>query len=176
MDEYILDDFASYWEEVSYKRKELITKEGDTEKYLYFVVDGVQHIYSSYNDREVTLVFSYAPSFSGIIDSLLLNVPSKLYLETLTTSSMLRLHINDLNKLIAKYTPIQNLLRIGMAGVISGQLERQVEILAYTAEEKFKTLLRRSPQVLNLIPHKYLASYIGVDPTTFSKMLKNVRI
>jgi len=55
-------------------------------------------------------------------------------------------------------------------------LERQVELLSFSAEEKFKTLLKRSPHVLQLIPHKYLASYLGIDASTFSKLLATVRI
>jgi hypothetical protein len=60
--------------------------------------------------------------------------------------------------------------------VLAGTLERQAELLAFTAGEKFLALMKRSPHILNLIPHKYLASYIGVDPATFSKMLGSVRL
>jgi hypothetical protein len=37
-------------------------------------------------------------------------------------------------------------------------------------------LLKRSPHVLRLIPHKYLASYLGIDATTFSKLLGTIRL
>jgi CRP-like cAMP-binding protein len=59
---------------------------------------------------------------------------------------------------------------------LKGVLERQVELQSFSAEEKFRQLLTRSPQVLNLIPHKYLASYLGLDATTFSKLLGRVRL
>jgi hypothetical protein len=59
---------------------------------------------------------------------------------------------------------------------LKGVLERQIELQCFSAEEKFKNLLKRSPHVLQLIPHKYLASYLGIDATTFSKLLGSVRI
>ena len=59
---------------------------------------------------------------------------------------------------------------------LAGVLERQVELLKFSAEEKFRILLKRSPQVLQMIPHKYLASYLGIDASTFSKLLSSVRI
>jgi len=58
----------------------------------------------------------------------------------------------------------------------AGVLERQIELQCFSAEEKFKALLKRSPHVLNLIPHKYLASYLGIDATNFSKLLGTVRL
>ena len=62
------------------------------------------------------------------------------------------------------------------AEALKGVLERQIEIQCFSAEEKFKSLLKRSPHVLQIIPHKYLASYLGIDPATFSKLLGSVRI
>ena len=55
-------------------------------------------------------------------------------------------------------------------------LERQIELQCFSAEEKFRTLLTRSPHVLQIIPHKYLASYLGIDATTFSKLLGSARL
>jgi CRP-like cAMP-binding protein len=170
------NDLQQCWTEVQYKRKQLVTRAGETEKYLYFVLDGVQRAYFEHNGREATLVFSYAPSFSGVIDSFLAQRPSRFYLETLTQSTLLRIHYNDLDNLIQKHRSLETWIRLALTGVLAGTLERQVEVMAYTAEEKFTTLLRRSPHVLNLIPHKYLASYIGVDPATFSKLLGSVKL
>lgn len=149
---------------------------GDTERYLYRVLDGVQRAFFEHNGREATLVFSYPPSFSGIIDSFFAQQPSRFYLETITQSTLLRIHFNDLNALMQQHRSIETWVRVALTGVLSGTLQRQVEIMSYTAEEKFTTLLHRSPHVLNLIPHKYLASYIGVDPTTFSKLLGKVKL
>lgn len=164
------------WERVSYARKQLITKAGETEKYLYLVLDGVQRAYFRHGDKEPTLVFSFKPSFSGIIDSFFTQTPSKFYLETITQSKLVRIHYNDLSRLMTEYKSIESWVRVAVTWVLAGTLERQVELMTYSAEEKFTALLRRSPHVLNMIPHKYLASYIGVDPATFSKLLGTIKL
>lgn len=176
LDEHAWEDFAACWEPIDYKRKQLITKTGDIEKYVYIVLDGVQRAYFEHNNKEATLVFSYAPSFSGIIDSFFTQTPSRFNLETVTKSALLRIHFNDMNRLMQQHRSIETWVRLALTHTLSGTLERQVEIMSYSAEEKFVTLLRRSPHVLNLIPHKYLASYIGVDPATFSKLLGSVKL
>lgn len=168
--------FAAPWTEVRFRRKEIITRQGETEKYLYLVLDGVQRACRTHNDKEVTLVFSYNGSFSGVIDSFFLQQPSAFDLEVLTTSRCLRIHYNDMALLMQQHRCIEQWVRIAITKVLADTLQRHIEILAFSAEEKFVTLLRRSPHVLNLVPHKYLASYIGVDPTNFSKLLGRIRL
>lgn len=169
-------DMASCWTEVTFGRKQVVTRPGEVEKYMYFVADGVQRAYIEHDGKESTLVFSYTGSFSGIIDSFLLQYPSKYCLETITKSKLLKMHYNDFSRLMDNHRTIETWARIAITAALAGTLERNIELLSYSAEERFTTLLKRSPQVLNLIPHKYLASYIGVDPTTFSKLLSTVRV
>jgi len=176
VDEAALNAFAAPWTEVTFKRRELMTREGETEKYLYLVLDGVQRACRTHNDKEVTLVFSFTGSFSGVIDSFFLQQPSAFDLEVLTATRCLRIHYNDMTALMAEHRSIETWVRLAITRVLADTLQRHIEILSYSAEEKFTALLRRSPHVLNLVPHKYLASYIGVDPTNFSKLLGKVRL
>ncbi|GAB3920918.1 Crp/Fnr family transcriptional regulator [Larkinella terrae] len=170
-------DFANCWHPVDYKRKTVLTAAGEVERFLYFVVDGVQRAYFvGDSKRDATLIFSYSGSMSGIIDSFQLQRPSLYYLETLTASRLLRLSFADFNRLLATYPNLERWGRIGTAAAMSGLMERYIELMTYTAEEKFRVLLTRSPHVLQLIPHKYLASYLALDPTTFSKLLATVKL
>jgi hypothetical protein len=75
-----------------------------------------------------------------------------------------------------RYPNFERFVRIITARTLAGVLQRQVEVQCFSAEEKFKSLLQRSPHVLRLIPHKYLANYLGLDATTFSKLLGTVRL
>ncbi|MBX2947465.1 MAG: Crp/Fnr family transcriptional regulator [Cyclobacteriaceae bacterium] len=170
-------DFYNIWTEHRVKRKEIITSAGDVEKYLYFVLDGVQRIvYQDDQNREATLVFTYAPSFAGIIDSFFLQKPSAYYFETLTPAVFLRAPFDAVNQCIQKHHCVSDALRLGVTQAFSGLLERMVELQCFTSEEKFKELLKRSPHILTLVPHKYLANYLGIDPTNFSKLINSVRI
>jgi CRP-like cAMP-binding protein len=170
------ESFLEGWQTVSYKRKTILTATGETEKYLYFVVDGVQRGFYANGEKEVTIVFSYPYSFSGIIDSFLLQQPSKYFLETLTSSTLLRAPYRHIEKQMESCLGIERYVRKSLSFIVSGILERQIELSCFSAEEKFRTLLKRSPHILQMIPHKYLASYLGLDPTTFSKLMATVRI
>ena len=172
-----LDRFLSIWEPFSAKRKTMLTRAGDTERHLYFVTDGIQRVYYyDEQDREATIVFTYAPSFAGVADSFLTQTPSRFFAETLTASSFLKTSFRQLDELMKQHHHIEHMIRKLTNAAFAGVLERMVEIQCYTAEEKFKTLLKRSPHLLQMIPHKYIASYLGIDATNFSKLLASVRI
>jgi CRP-like cAMP-binding protein len=169
--------FSSIWSFVNYKRKTVLTAAGETERHLYFVLEGVQRAFYVDSDHpEATIVFTYPYSFSGIADSFLTQLPSKYFLETITASKMLRTNYQQVQQLMDKYHNFERWVRLATSHSLMGVLERQVELLSFGAEEKFKTLLSRSPHVLQIIPHKYLASYLGIDPSTFSKLLATVRL
>lgn len=171
------EEFSTIWQPFEAKRKVILTHEGVVEQYVYFVLEGIQRAYAIGKEgRDTTLVFSYPPSFSGVADSFLLQKPSKYYLETLTSSVFLRTSFTQLDNLMLKNHTVERLMRLAISQTLSGVLERQIELQSFSAEERFRTLLRRSGHVLTMIPHKYLASYLGMDATNFSKLLATVRV
>lgn len=173
----IWEEVLAAWEPYEAKRKTLISSAGERESYIYFVVQGIQRIYYlGPQAKEVTLIFTYAPSFSGIVNAFLDQQVSKYYLETLSHSRFLRISYDRFMDLCKRHEVINDMVYRLAAFTIDGLLYRMAELQAKNAEQKFKALLTRSPHLLNLIPHKYLASYLGIDPTTFSKLLGRVRI
>jgi CRP-like cAMP-binding protein len=169
--------FSSLWTPFSAERKQVISREEEKEKYLYFVIEGVQRIY--YYDeqgKEATILFTYPPSFGGILDSLLLQQLSKFRYEAVTSSAFLRAPLQELQHTMERYPAINHIIRLGVTAALSGVLERLVELQCFSAEERYKKLLKRSPHILNLVPQKYLANYLGMDPTNFSKLVNKVRI
>lgn len=173
----VLEKLCSIWVPLSLKRKTILTRAGEIERHLYFVLEGVQRVYYfDDKDREATIIFSYPPSFSGVADSFLTQTPSRFYAETLTPSVLLRTSFFELNQLMQEHHEIEHLIRLGTNFALQGVLERMIELQCFSAEEKFVTLMKRSPHLLNLVPHKYIANYLGMDATNFSKLVTRIRI
>jgi signal-transduction protein with cAMP-binding, CBS, and nucleotidyltransferase domain len=169
--------FSSHFHMVTAKRKELITTQGNLERYMYFVAEGVQRVfYSDVEGREATLVFTYAPSIGGVVDSMLLEMPSRFSYECLTPSVLLRAPYREIAELRKTMPALDEMFQIGLANAMRGVLERLAEVQCFSSEERFRSLLKRSPHILTTIPHKYLANYLGIDPTNFSKLINKVQI
>lgn len=169
--------FAQGWIPLTVKRKTILTAAGETERYLYFVTEGVQRaFYLGDDNNEATIVFTYPPSFSGVADSFLTQTPSLYFFETLTASSFLRISYDNISQLMYTWPAIQQLVLKATALALKGTLMRHAELQCFTNEQKFTTLLKRSPHILQLVPHKYLASYLGMDASNFSKLMNSIKI
>lgn len=177
LDDAAWEAFAEGWQPHIARRKTVLTAAGEVERYLYFVLDGVQRAFSlSDSGREATIVFTYPPSFAGVPDSLLTGLPSDVYFETLTASRFLRLRGEHLSRLMEEHPSIRTMVMTSMARAMHGVLKRLAEVQVFSSEEKFRALMARSSHLLHLVPHKYIASYLGIDATNFSKLLANVAI
>jgi CRP-like cAMP-binding protein len=168
---------VSLFQAFSASRKEIITAAGEHERYLYFVLEGVQRVYY-FDDagKEATLVLTYAPSLGGVLDAMLNKTPSRYYYETLTKSVFIRAPFEKIEKLIPEFPEIECLFRVGLSQTLSGLLLRMAELQCFSSEEKFRSLMKRSKHILHVVPHKYLANYIGVDVSSFSKMVNSIEI
>lgn len=134
------EQFALLWKPFKAKRKEQLTIPGQTEKYLYFVIEGVQRVfYFDDQNREATLVFTYPPSFGGVLDSMIHESPSKYYYETLTPSIFLRTSFAEMETLSKEITGIEMLIRKGVVEALAGVLERLVEVQSFSSEERLKS-------------------------------------
>jgi CRP-like cAMP-binding protein len=143
--------FSGIWRPFSAKRKEILTAAGEREQYLYFIIEGVQRVYYlDDQNREATLVFSYPPSFGGVVDAFMLHQPSRYYYETLTPSVFLRASYADLHQLMQQHPAIDTMIRLGLTQAFSGVLERLVELQCYSSADKMKRLLA-SPITSELI-------------------------
>ena len=171
------DGFAKIWQTVCVNKKQIITVPGTKEKYLYFVLEGVQRVYSITNsNKESTLIFTYGSSFGGVLDSFLLQRPSSYFYETLTPSTFLRAPFSSFEATTKISSKINRLIQLQVYEALSGLLSRISELQILSSTEKFKTLLKRSPHLLQLVPHKYIASYLGIDATNFSKLINKIVI
>lgn len=172
-----ISEFLSVWVPFNAARKEILTYQEQQERYLYFVLEGVQRVYALNKEgKEATLIFTYGPSFGGVLDSMMTSQKSKYYYETLTPSTFLRAPIVEIKQLMLVNPEVAEMINLGISQALGGLLERLVELQLMSSEEKFKALLARSPHILTLVPHKYLASYLGIDATNFSKLMNSVKI
>ncbi|MEM6644174.1 MAG: cyclic nucleotide-binding domain-containing protein [Bacteroidota bacterium] len=168
--------FSGIWSPFSNKRKEMISRAGENEKYLYFVLEGIQRIYSMHAGKETVLVFTYPYSLGGVADAFLLQEKSSFFYESLTPSRFLRTSYHQFEEISKQLPNVALFFNKQVYRAFSGLLHRMVELQSFSSEEKFKALLKRSPHILQLVPHKYIANYLGMDPTNFSKLINTIAI
>lgn len=176
VDDEILDEYLSHWTPYELPKKTIMTAPGETERFTYYVVEGIQKSYYLNGDKQHIIAFAYSPSFSGIPESFFTQTPSRYYLETITDSKFLRLSYDKHQRLMQDYREIETLYRKAVEHFLVGVIERQHELLAFDMETRFKVFVQRSPHLLNMVSQKDIASYLRIDSTNFSKLMNRIQI
>lgn len=160
----------------SFKKGDFITVPGQIQRELYFVKSGVQMSYFDTENKTHVIAFTYPPNLCAIPESFSFQIPSKYYLTCLTDSEFDYITFEELQVLFDKSQPIERLFRRMTEAVLAGILNRHIELHSMTIEERYKAFCQRSMHLLHLVPHKYIASYLSIDPTNFSKLFNSVKI
>lgn len=159
----------------SFKKGEYITLIGQTQRELYFVKSGVQMSYFDAEDKTHVLAFTYAPGLCAVPESFHGQTPSRCALKCLADSELDSISFDELQRLFDQSRQIERLFRRMTEAVLAGMISRHIELHSMSIEERYKAFCRRSPHLLQLVPHKYIASYLGINPTNFSKLFNSVR-
>jgi CRP-like cAMP-binding protein len=159
----------------SFRKGDLITVPGQIQRELFFVKSGVQMSYFDASNKTHVIAFTYPPNLCAIPESFSFQQPSKYFLTCLTDSEMDYITFDELQKLFDHSQQIERLFRKITEVVLAGMINRHIELHSMTIEERFKTFCQRSPHLLQLVPHKYIASYLSIDPTNFSKLFNSVK-
>jgi CRP-like cAMP-binding protein len=163
--------FISQLQPKSYKRKQFILQDGDICKYSTFVIKGCLRGFTV-DQNGYEHVLNFAPVGWWIADmySLLTQKPGILNIEALEETDVLLLSKAKQEKLYHEIPQFERFFRIITENSLVSYQQRLIDNLSLTAEERYNNFCRRYPTLIQTLPKKQIASYIGVTPEFFSRM------
>jgi len=170
------DFFTSKLQPRVIPKKAIFLKINDIENYISFIESGVVRLYIPKEDpeKEITFGFSFKDQFISAYDSFLTQTPSAYQLQALTETSLLSITYDDLQEVYNK-TQIGNLIgRLTAERLFLLKSKREQNLLNLSAEERYMKLFKERPELLKVIPLKYISSYIGVTPQALSRIRKRL--
>ena len=155
----------------NYKAKTIILNAGEVCKHSYFVNSGLLRSFTI-NDNIVEHVLSFACEgwWIGDMYSLLSQKPGNLFIEVLEDADVVLLSKENQEQLYFEIPKMERFFRILTENSLVAHQERLMDNLSLTAEERFDKFCKRYPTIIQRVPQKQIASYIGVTPEFFSKM------
>lgn len=140
-------------------------------KHSYFVNSGILRSFTI-NDNIVEHVLNFACEgyWIGDMYSLLSQKPGNLFIEVLEEAELLLLSKENQEILYKKIPKFERFFRILIENSLVANQERLMDNLSLSTEERFEKFCSKHPQLVNKVPQKQIASYIGVTPEFFSKM------
>lgn len=187
MDNVIID-FLSQYIELTEEEKNFITNqnviqffpkgsillsEGERARECYFILKGCIYSYYLINgDVKVTEFYTEQQPVTPI--SYTAKKPSEYYLECLE-DTIVALGNEERNTALLKGLP--RLAAIGgtvMQDQLADQRLKYDEIIKLSPEERYRNMQDNAPELLNRVPQYLIASYLGIQPESLSRIRKRL--
>ena len=166
---------ASYLVEKQYKTKTLLLNAGEVCKSSYFVKSGVLRSFTI-NDNIIKHILHFACKgwWIGDMYSLISQKPGHLFIEVLEDAETIELSKENQEILYKEVPKLERFFRILTENSLVSHQERIMNNLSLTVEERFINFKNKYPELLQKVPQKHIASYLGVTPEFYSKMKKKL--
>ncbi len=156
---------------VKLKRREHLLKQGTVARDLAFVIEGCLRAYAL-DDNGFEHILQFAPAGWWISDmsSVISRRDSLLNVDAIKPSEILLLSREDQLSLFDDVPKLERYFRVLTEnGLVSSRM-RLIENLSLTARQRYQRFCQTYPNLINEIPQKYIASFIGVTPEFLSKI------
>lgn len=157
-------------------KKEVFLKLNEVENHISFIESGVVRLFIPKEDpeKEITFGFTLKNQFISAYDSFITRTPSLYQLQALTDTRVLTISYDDLQE-VYKKTQIGNLIgRLTAERLFIVKSKREQNLLNLSAEERYLKLFKERPELLKVIPLKYISSYIGITAQALSRIRKRI--
>ena len=165
------DYFLSLLNEKTMKRRDYLLHEGEVCKQSAFVLSGCLRSYSvDRNGFEHILQFAPRGWWIADIASLITKQPAKLNIDALEDTELLLLSREDQLILFDKVPKFERFFRVMVENSIAANHNRLLDYMGLSAIERYEMFCKLYPTLVQSLPQKQIAFYLGVTPEFLSKM------
>ncbi len=148
---------------------------GKVPLYHNFIVSGfMRKFYVNDKGEEVTVDLNNGPRFFTSYYDFMRQTVSNEYLQCITDCELLRITRPDAES-TAKTSITQKDYTIRLFQQIQEEdRERMDDLATLTAEQRYVKLMKNSPNIIQNVPLKYIASYLGIKPESLSRIRREI--
>ena len=165
-----LDALESILVPMKFAKGEMILKEGDICKNIYFIDHGLIRQYYHKKGKEVTEHLGEDHTIFMCIESLFKEEPTRLQVEALEQTVVYAMPKQKLEQIALHNVNIQMMYhKILEESLIISQIH--ADLMRFeSAQERYKKLCKQNPQVAMRAPLVYIANYLQMTPETLSRV------
>ncbi len=166
--------FLSLLQEKTVKKKQLILRDGEICKHSAFIVSGCLRAYTI-DTNGFEHILQFAPTDWWIADmySWITQKAGNLIIDALTDTECLLLGRKKQEQLFIEIPKFERYFRIITEKSLVANRQRVLDNLSLTAQQRYALFCNRYPTLINTLPQKQIAAYIGVTAEFLSKMRAN---
>jgi len=164
------EEFSEKLELKKLKKGDFLIREGQVENHIYFINKGATRNFFIKDGKDYTVDFQFTDEFVTAYYSLITRAPSSVFIELLEDSQLVAISVNFLNEFYTRYHNGEKIGRLIAEYQYVKRLRKEMDLLSLTAEERYAGLMQRNPTLIQNISIKHLASYLGIQPESLSRI------
>lgn len=165
--EYVFEHFRP----LSFKKGQVIIREGDQVNYEYFVITGcLKTFYINEDIKMHILQFAMPTWWASDYNALYTQSKATVNVDCITDVELLCLSNEDREKLCADIHQMEHFFRWRTNGGYVASQKRLLSFMNNNAKTRYEELLQMYPQLYNLVPKHLIAAYLGVSRETLSRL------
>ena len=158
----------------TYKKGEILLKEGEIAKVSYFVLQGCVRQYYVVDGEEKTSDFFTEEQWVMSLNSLMTQTPANHYFCCMEDTALVIGNEEMAMKLYEHHPQLETISRTIMEKEFAKQQEMLASYVTDSPEQRYLKLLDNNPELVQRVPQYQLASYIGVKPESLSRIRKRL--
>ncbi len=155
-------------------KRTCLLKEGQRSDHVSFVFQGLLRAYYIKNEEEICSRFMHENHICLSVISFYTRKPSYECIETLEPTIIARVHHDKLQKIYRDHVEFNFVGRIWTEHYCSMTEQRLLLLRGQSAEDKYQFFVENFPALVNRLPLKYIASYLGMNIETISRIRKKI--
>ena len=167
--------FDQYFERILISKDTFLIKEGEIERYSYFVYDGMLRCWLlNHKGEEQIFWFCKEGTFSMSNMSFTLQTRSAFNVQTIVDSVIYRIDKKRVDELYTAIPKVKTVFEDLNAILLNKLLKRNIDLIKYSPEQYYLQMIEEYGITLNYIPLKDIASYLGITPQALSRIRKRI--
>ena len=150
---------------------EIYNSPGEEFRKVFFVLKGILRSYVlSEEGEEKTLFFRWEGHIGGAYDSIVNNQPTRLIFRAIERCELLEAEY-DVFERISERSP--DLMKMRLKANQKTMCEMMEKIESFVLDkpvDRYLKLVETKPEIINRVPDKHIASFIGVTPVSLSRI------
>ncbi|MGV6831427.1 MAG: Crp/Fnr family transcriptional regulator [bacterium] len=139
---------------------------------ILFLKKGLLRGYKIIDGKDYTHHFYLENWFATDFYSFLNGTPSQVFIESIEKTTYLEFHKTDLVNLYKRSHQIETLGRILAEKAFLSTVEKLTNMQIHSLAKKYQLLMTTNPELIQRVPQKYIASYLGVSEQSLSRIKK----
>lgn len=153
-----------------YPRKTCLLHEGQVADYGCFVLKGLARAYYISDGKEITSRFMAEGFIITSWISFYTRKPGYEIIETLEDSVLACIHYDELQRTYSDFIEFNCIVRKLVEYFFFLAEQRTQMLRKHTADEKYQFFVSQHPDLLQRVPLKYVATYLGMNEETLSRV------